>query len=421
MTSRLVPALLLIALMPGRARAAADSGLPGEYLGNAGYRAAGMGRAYTAVAEGPEAVLWNPAGLGFNRPNSIAFSRAMTADGFTLDSVFYAQPVFKRGSVGVAYVRLHSGLLDVTDSLNRPIGDYSDLQQTAAAGYGRQLYQARSGRRLLQRLAAGVSVKNSRQAIYTAKADGWGADAGLLAKLKYNLSAGIKVQNLVQPELKFETATDTFPRIFTAGLAAGLWQDRLVLAADVSKTQGPGQKPRLNFGVDGEPARRVRLRAGFDASNKETLLGLSYSFGRTDASYASNLTQAGVTHNAGFSHEFGGFPVVISASPDVFSPIGLRKYAVFTVRTRPDLKVFSWTVYIRDQNGKVARSFSGNAQPPAELTWDGTMQGGFVVAAGSYFYTMEVTLAEGAREVTQPQALRVVYNTPLDRLVAPSK
>lgn len=57
--------MLAAACIPGAAAAKTAAPLP-DFIFDApppGARAAGMGRAYTSVAEGPEAIFWNPAGL----------------------------------------------------------------------------------------------------------------------------------------------------------------------------------------------------------------------------------------------------------------------------------------------------------------------------------------------------------------------
>ena len=44
-----------------------------------------------------------------------------------------------------------------------------------------------------------------------------------------------------------------------------------------------------------------------------------------------------------------------------------------------------------------------------------------MVAASNYIYTMEVTNADGNKETTPPQIVRVVYGTPMDRLYEPTR
>src|SRR3989339_575970 len=73
-----------------------DAGLPGAYLNYiGGTRANAMGRAYVGIAEGADAPAWNPAGLGFLRPNTFSLSHARTVEQASLDNIMYAQPFFK--------------------------------------------------------------------------------------------------------------------------------------------------------------------------------------------------------------------------------------------------------------------------------------------------------------------------------------
>jgi len=412
-------AVLLCVMVIGAAgfvRAAEDAGLPGEYLNYTGHRALGMGRAYTALAEGPDAICWNPAGLGYLRPNTISMTHTRTMEAFNLDSVFYGQPLFNYGALAMGYIRQDSGNLTLTDELNRSMGKFSDVQQTAVLGYGVTAISQRPPKKLIHSLAVGGSFKYSHQNLYNASAGGWGLDAGVLAKLRYNLSAGVRVQNLVQPELKYETASDKFPRSVIFGLAASLLQGRFVAALDVGRTLGATQRMKFNLGAEGIMWKVVKLRAGYDVGNSESIFGFGYAFGRGEASYASNVADAGLTQNLGVSYEFGGFPVAISADPEVFSPVGLRKATTFIVRVTAATRIYGWALYIRDQDGNIARTFRGSGAPPGEILWNGSTQAGSMVAAGNYAYTLEVSNSDGKKETTPPQVVRIVYGTPIDRI-----
>lgn len=404
-------------LRPVLRAASQDAGLPGEYLNFAGgTRAGAMGRAFVAVADGADAVIWNPAGLGYLRPNTFSLTHVGTVEQSSLDTLLYAQPLFHWGGFGLGYVRMDSGSLPLTDELNRKMGSFSDLQQSFLLSYGMPVYSAHSSKKLFQEVSAGATFKFSKQDLYDISASGWGMDFGALAKFRHNISAGIKLQNAVAPKLQYETASDTFPRILTVGGAVSLLKNQLTLASDLQKAIGVEQGLRWSLGAEGVLWNFIKLRGGFDLKNKEFTFGLGYVFGRHEIDYSASTNDTGLSHNLGLIYSYGGFPVTIQASPEAFSPVGLKKSTTFTIGVKNPQQIFGWTVEIKNQDGAVVRSFRGSGTPPPELAWDGSTQKGLMVAAGNYTYTLQVTDAGGRKETTPLQVVRVEYGTPLDML-----
>jgi len=394
-----------------------DAGLPGAYLGFAGgARAGAMGRSFVAVADGADCVVWNPAGLGYLRPNTVSLTHAGTVEQTSLDTLLYAQPLFLRGGFGLGYVRMDSGSLPLTDELNRRMGSFNDLQQTYLLSYGMPVYSARSAGRFLQTVSAGATFKFSKQDLYDTRASGWGMDLGVLAKFRRNITAGIKLQNAVAPRLKYETSTDIFQRLLTVGVAVGFLKNNLSVASDLEKAIGVEQRLRWSLGVEGIMWNVIKLRGGFDLKNKEFAFGFGYVFGRHEIAYAASTNDMGLSHNLGLVYSFGGFPVTIQANPQSFSPVGLRKSTTFGIMVKNSQRLYGWTLDIKNQDGVVVRVFRGSGTPPPELSWDGSTQKGLMVAAGNYIYTLQVTDAEGKKEMTMPQVVRIEYGTPLDML-----
>src|SRR5690242_20262636 len=113
--------LLIVTLVKGSATfAATNAGLPGSYLDYAGGAAVtGMGRAYVGLADGIDAVAWNPAGLALLRPNTIGFLHTQTQESAQFDYIGYAQPLYNLGGIGLSYIRMDSGALPQTNDFNQ--------------------------------------------------------------------------------------------------------------------------------------------------------------------------------------------------------------------------------------------------------------------------------------------------------------
>ncbi|MBI4052088.1 MAG: PorV/PorQ family protein [Elusimicrobia bacterium] len=385
-----------------------DAGLPGAYLNYAGGpQVNGMGRAFVGLAEGTDAVAWNPAGLSLLRPNMISLLHTETVEQAKLDYVGYAQPLYRWGGLGLSYVRLDSGSLPETNELNQEVGRFRDLQQTWMLGYGF---------RPIRRVSLGTTLKLSEQRLSGASARGWGADVGALIHFKYGIRLGLRVQNLVAPALKFDTATDRFPRLITGGLAAKVLNENLAITSDIEKALDVSQKMRWRVGLEGTLWQAAKIRGGFDFNRKEFTFGLGYLWGRHGFDYASSANSIGLTHRIGITYAFGGYAVSVQARPETFSPVGLQKRTALGIQVNHTQRIHAWVLEIRSQNQDLVRSIRGSGQPPPELVWDGTTEKGTMVAAGNYIYTLTVTDVEGKTETTPPQIVRVDYGTPLDTL-----
>lgn len=105
----------------------------------AGGRALGMGEAYTAVAEGPEGVYWNPAGVAHVRSLELGYTRAELPGGLHHDFVAVAAPAaLIGGGVAVSFTRLSQESLDRVDASNHALGRFSPHSEAIALSYGRE-------------------------------------------------------------------------------------------------------------------------------------------------------------------------------------------------------------------------------------------------------------------------------------------
>lgn len=130
--------VLLAAAAPARALVQNVGTSAAEFLRlGAGARSLGMGDASTAVADGPEAVYWNPAGLGALTRPEIAYSRSELPGGVHHDFLAVAAPWARaRGTFAFAVTRLTQDKLAMTDAANQPQGDFGPHSEAYAFAYG---------------------------------------------------------------------------------------------------------------------------------------------------------------------------------------------------------------------------------------------------------------------------------------------
>jgi hypothetical protein len=224
-----------------------------------GPRSVGMGGAYTAVAEGPESLWWNPAGLIESGHISVFLENSFLMEDLLLDTVACQVPVDTGDALGFMVTRMAFNLpmagYDNTGLATKPV-DYSEM--LFAVGYGTDAFE----------VPFGIVLKAISSKLADASALTFAGDVGLREDfLKKDLSVGLCVKNLGQ-QVQYADAGYPLPFMLDLGVAYRFLERDLVVAADL---QAPNdQMPHYHVGA--ELARRVglafrfALRAGYNSN-----------------------------------------------------------------------------------------------------------------------------------------------------------
>lgn len=134
-------AALLLAALAGPARAfqqqTATTGAEFLRLG-AGARSLGMGDAATAVADGPEAAYWNPAGLGTLSRVEAGYSRSELPAGVHYDFAAVVVPIPGLGGAAAAsLLRMSQDSIALVDATNQTMGSFTPHSEAYQFSYGR--------------------------------------------------------------------------------------------------------------------------------------------------------------------------------------------------------------------------------------------------------------------------------------------
>lgn len=158
-------------------------------LRDIGARSIAMGGAYTAIANEPTAIFYNPAGLGFFSDQPLVNS-SVSALGYgrTHSSIAWAQEVYPNLGVGFGVNSFHSGEFTSRDANGLPLGTVSNHQYTLVA----------SGAYRLESYSLGVSLKYLSNNLRGTNsfANGYALDIGTKFNVLDLFSVGVAVQNL---------------------------------------------------------------------------------------------------------------------------------------------------------------------------------------------------------------------------------
>ncbi|HVA67055.1 MAG TPA: hypothetical protein VNK24_09065 [Elusimicrobiota bacterium] len=249
-------ALALPVLAGGLAFGQANPGVTAESVLEIplGARALGMGGAFTAVADDPEALYYNPAGISLLESQEVQGTFYSGLAGNTLQNIAYAAPISFSGVSGSGYASVGANVVysqDGTIQVNKTNPDGSFLSSNSMSA-GSDIIAGVSYAESIGKVSfpsgqddaaehqmnnfIGVTGKFIRSTLVQQyHAQTFSGDAGYLGVIPdLGLSFGLSALN-VGGSLKYIAASDPLPTTFRGGaayrFAAGRWA-KLLLAAD---------------------------------------------------------------------------------------------------------------------------------------------------------------------------------------------
>ncbi len=320
--------VLLSASAPARAFQDKTGANASEFLRiGAGARSLGMGEAYGPVAEGAEAIYWNPAGMARLNGPQLTYSRQEFATYFHHDFAAYAQPVrFLGGAIGASYTRLSQDGLPLVTNTNQTVGSFAPHSDSVALGYAHSFDSsdperadrdyfsdswgvpgayhplAREREVWTGSLMAGFAVKGVYEAIYDNNAFAFALDAGALFKPAAlpDMTVSGAIRNL-GGKMQFVTESEALPTEADIGMSYDVrtWSARFLPALEVALPYYGN--PYAKLGAEYEwpigDFTRVAVRAGYKTQTV------------SDLGFVSGITFGLGTQYKKFSADFGFQPM----------------------------------------------------------------------------------------------------------------
>ena len=212
-----------------------------------GVRPMGMGGAFTAIAEGPEATYYNPAGLGFH----LKFGASLSYKSMSLDRhmnhVAVSMPI--RNEVAMAASWVNAGVSDVSArGQSRQLeGTISNSQNAFTLSFAKALDST---------IAFGGTLRYLQEKLDILDAFTVGVDLGFLVHLRQLIFIGGTVQNLGST-MRWDSAKywndgtaydENLPVVAKFGVAGNLFSGKFIPAVDFEKSN----KMNLRFRTGAE-------------------------------------------------------------------------------------------------------------------------------------------------------------------------
>jgi len=383
--------ILILAMHWQIVRADNYYGMANDYLQyGAGARSLAMGGAYVALANEASAPYWNPGALTQIDEHQFLSMYAPFFEQTSYNFLSYVHPLGKLGNLGISDVLLHSGGYEEVGYAGEVMGTNKSIYKNAIIiSYANRVHR---------QISLGASLKLIHERVIKYSGNGQGIDLGIIYEPLDELNIGLALQNVIQPKVTLRDEPNVYKINLKAGLALKTFADRLTLTADINKLVD--EKTYFSAGVEISPwekpaspsLKRVDLRVGCNHLQTFTCgIGLKIKFFSVD--YAFNTHEMGNLHKFALTFGWGNIYKAtanpILKSEKTYGLDALANELEFSTNI-PSITVKKWTLEIRDENGEVQRSFSGETRPPEIIRWDVCDEMGRPVNRGAYSYKFTV-------------------------------
>jgi len=278
------------------------------YLG-VGARPLGMGKSYVAVAEGADAILLNPAGLGsLNGPKATSMYTTLMNDA-TYTMIAGGMPVTESIGLGAGFVSVTVGDIDLYTAGGAPNGSASYSNGVAFISAGVNVEKDKflsnllpnGGKNLLLGVTAKLFMQNASGSdlVEAANGSGLNADIGLLYNPADWLSLGVNEENPLPTKIAFkEGVKEDLPMTTKLG-------SKVAVIGEKGLNKVPGQKLDVmmdldmnlwgmaaHLGTEYKPINWLTLRAGIDQDSSPAgvqtnpTMGVGFTYGGFSFDYA---------------------------------------------------------------------------------------------------------------------------------------
>jgi tetratricopeptide (TPR) repeat protein len=263
-----------------------------------GARALALGHSYTALADDPTAVFWNPAGLENVQRQSLTLFHTSLWEGTMYDFIGYVYPTLNLGSFGVGLARIGVGGILETDINNVLINDnISHEQYEAFLSYAKKIpYDLTVGVsfRILRYSWNGLSSYSGYGDLNTMSV---GGDLGLLyAPIISNSvwlrgwTLGLSARNIFAPVINEGASNDKLPITMKFGVLRKIYfsGERSVLNLLLDMKYSQKRDMGFSFGAEYSFRHFAMLRIGYEDMGLSFGAGVQYSNFQIDYAFGNS-------------------------------------------------------------------------------------------------------------------------------------
>jgi len=261
-------------------------------------RAAGLGEAFTGLANDENSLYYNPAGLT-NMPSTVlSLNHTEWFEDIRIDDFIAGYKFSSNFSMGLGLVHMWMPGLEAKDELGRSLGSFNVSSSVVNLGFSYKFNVA---------FSMGLGIKYFQDKLGEFTAAGFGFDAGLYLNTSISgLSAGVVVQNIGQ-DVTYDQVPQKIPLSYRAGISYKIYPANTTVAMDIVKSIDTDIG--LHLGVEYIFQKQFSLMAGNKFSSYELFLpsfGVGFHINEQYHFYYAYATYSdlGGTHRLGFNFNF---------------------------------------------------------------------------------------------------------------------
>jgi len=275
-----------------------------------GARPIGMGRAFVAVADDPNAMYLNPAGLGSQKTWQITTSGSNFLDEYQYTMLSGVNPT-PSGVFGIGYVLSKISGIEVLSGST--IGTVDFYNQALVLSYGKNIGDNLPFLGNNPELYGGAALKyywKGYTGVINLNATGYNLDLGLKYSPEERMSYGLTFQNVIGgSQMTGDFDPEDMPFTAKIGLAYNWLEQNVTIALDKDMYPDRPKVPwPMHFGAEWRVHPSLSLRAGYDQvassadngdlTNNTTFgVGLDYSGVKIDLAYMQNYAATNLASN----------------------------------------------------------------------------------------------------------------------------
>jgi tetratricopeptide (TPR) repeat protein len=285
--------LLTFCFCPGVQAQDGQGGTESNFNAGFGARAMALGNAFTAMADDPTAVYWNPAGLEFIDQQSLTLFHSALWAGTNYDFLGYVFPTLNLGTFGLGLGRIGVDDIQEIDPERVKLNKFSLQEFHIFFSYAKKMPL---------NITPGVSLRIVRrtwgilQQMGNLADNGIGLDLGVMYRPDWlgspwlqDWSIGFNLQNLLPPQLKEGTGGDVFPKTFKLGFykklrLVGGEATNILFDFDYSEKRDL----RLHFGTEYSIPDLGSMRIGYGAGGFSLGAGVEYQMFQIEYAFGRN-------------------------------------------------------------------------------------------------------------------------------------
>jgi len=316
-----------------------SGGQAGAFLRNGvSSRALGMGGAFTALADDPSAIYWNPAGLA-----SLRFYELIgTYTALSLDRShnFFSIgiPLKKYGSIGIGFISFGVNGIEGRGLAGDVTNMFSNSENAFYLSYAYEIMPGLSG---------GISLKMLSHNLQDNSSSGYGFDLGVKYALSSKILLGLAIQD-VSTSVTWNTTSaleEAYPMVYRLGACYKPFANNARVTLDYHQVQN--QQGTIRAGVEYPFSPYFGVRGGYDGhgitGGGYVAIPLNTMMFEVDYSFGQDPMDLTNSHRVSLRMKFGGkrydyIPVQQSTPENTKGEAGmlLSGFAARIIKTLPD-------------------------------------------------------------------------------------